>query len=110
MCVGVSLCWCCSRGPVPAAWSRGASDESDCVEGSTRCGDACVDLRTDDTNCGRCEDECHADERCVSGECRDVCCRVDDLPTALCLSADVDEALVVPRVIARTNVVLHEPA
>ena len=43
-----------------------------CAEGQLRCGEGCVDPRTDEANCGACGDPCKSDELCIVGECRDV--------------------------------------
>src|SRR5690606_15580960 len=35
-----------------------------CTSGTTRCGNACVDLRTDSANCGTCGNVCPTDTFC----------------------------------------------
>ncbi len=49
-----------------------------CEGGAVTCGDACVDLRTDEANCGTCENACTAGEMCFAGECTtDTVCTPD---------------------------------
>ncbi len=43
-----------------------------CPAGETRCGDACVDLRTDVLNCGACGNACLNGSECVGGACAPV--------------------------------------
>lgn len=43
--------------------------ETTCSAGSTLCGDACVDLGTDESNCGACGTTCGERDTCVNGEC-----------------------------------------
>lgn len=55
--------------------SEGGCDsecEGDCTAGTSRCGEQCFDLQTDEQHCGSCEEVCKADEMCIAGECRDV--------------------------------------
>ncbi|MCB9642807.1 MAG: hypothetical protein H6728_06985 [Myxococcales bacterium] len=40
-----------------------------CSSGQARCGEACVDLRQDDKNCGACGKICRSDEKCDKGFC-----------------------------------------
>src|SRR4051812_2340209 len=50
--------------PVPAV-----PNAQSCLSGLTRCGSACVDLRSDPANCGACGSVCPVDS-CVEGACR----------------------------------------
>jgi hypothetical protein len=50
---------------------RKAEDMS-CPSGTTKCGDACVDVATDYDNCGRCGNSCFGTVRgaqCIAGQC-----------------------------------------
>jgi hypothetical protein len=40
-----------------------------CCNGLVSCNGACVDTKTDSSNCGRCGNACAADEDCRSGQC-----------------------------------------
>jgi hypothetical protein len=40
-----------------------------CPEGTTACGGACVNTRTDPTNCGTCGTHCRVNESCIDGVC-----------------------------------------
>ena len=41
-----------------------------CVPGTTPCGDACVNLRTNSTNCGSCGNTCTGNQPvCKEGQC-----------------------------------------
>jgi hypothetical protein len=40
-----------------------------CVCDETMCGTSCVNLDTDEGNCGRCGNSCGRYERCRSGVC-----------------------------------------
>ena len=41
----------------------------ECAAGQVACGGACVDLATDQRNCGRCGAVCGTSEACISGAC-----------------------------------------
>jgi hypothetical protein len=45
------------------------SDEPCVAKGLTLCDGRCVDLDSDDGNCGRCDGECVDEDRCVDGAC-----------------------------------------
>lgn len=67
-----------------AAASACSKDEKDpppppppaCDSGLTECDGSCVDLETDEANCGQCGDPCTGDELCAGGVC-EVTCGVD---------------------------------
>ena len=42
-----------------------------CPEESTRCGESCVDLRSDQSNCGACDHTCAEGVECVASECQE---------------------------------------
>jgi hypothetical protein len=46
---------------------------SDCLSGSTRCGDVCVVLSEDNLNCGACGNACGAGHACLEGACALTC-------------------------------------
>ncbi len=49
----------------------GCPDEAaPCVEGQTRCGDACVDTTSASAHCGACGVACSGTEVCVEGSSR----------------------------------------
>jgi MYXO-CTERM domain-containing protein len=64
-----------SAGGAPATGGVPATDTPviSCAEGLSLCGDLCVDLSSDATNCGGCNVTCAAGEVCSEGECRSVC-------------------------------------
>lgn len=83
-CGGVSDCpssWSCTSlpglGPVCGCTPRGAEVcndiDDDCNgqvdEGTTRCSNRCVDVRTDSANCGACGIACGGGTSCVNGAC-----------------------------------------
>ena len=49
--------------------AEGTGDEETCPTDQTRCGDACVDLQTDASNCGACGVVCPTGETCLGGAC-----------------------------------------
>jgi len=40
-----------------------------CPEGQTRCGDRCVNLRTNERHCGSCGNRCRSNQTCCGGRC-----------------------------------------
>jgi hypothetical protein len=48
------------------AW---ASDDDRCSEGQTRCGERCVNLRTNERHCGSCSNRCGSNQTCCKGRC-----------------------------------------
>ena len=59
-------------GDCDAACPRGASCSGGvcaCPEGTTECGDACVDLQTSATHCGACGVRCDTPGQCRAGAC-----------------------------------------
>jgi Stigma-specific protein, Stig1 len=40
-----------------------------CPEGQTRCGDRCVNLRTNERHCGSCRNRCRSTQTCCGGRC-----------------------------------------
>jgi hypothetical protein len=53
-------------GSVPAvAWA----DDDRCSEGQTRCGERCVNLKTNERHCGSCRNRCRSNQRCCNGNC-----------------------------------------
>ena len=47
-----------------------SDDELSCLTGSTQCGDVCVNLQTDQANCGACDTYCLAGQACVANTCQ----------------------------------------
>lgn len=52
-----------------------------CPPGKDLCPSGCVDLRTDDENCGACGTACAAGQVCINGECT---CTADSCPDGCC--------------------------
>jgi hypothetical protein len=40
-----------------------------CPEGQTRCGDRCVNLKTNERHCGSCRNRCRSTQTCCGGRC-----------------------------------------
>jgi hypothetical protein len=57
---------CCSRNCI----RRRGDKVCGCPEDQSRCGDRCVNLKTDERHCGRCGKSCDAGEECVRGKCK----------------------------------------
>ncbi len=76
---------------VPAVMDAGPCGGR-CRAGETCCAEACVDLRTSDTNCGACGNACAATTRCAIG----LCLMRDNSPRPRCL-APIVSALQGPR-------------
>ena len=66
--------------------------------GETRCGEACVDTRTDFRHCGACGNECCTGQVCVAGSCAFVCnagstvCPVAGSRCGVCVDTRTDPA------------------
>jgi hypothetical protein len=91
---------CCSKNCV----RRGDEKVCVCPEGKTRCGDRCVNLKTDENNCGACGKRCPAGQECADRVCQgggcpdtqicgDACCTADEscwsgIGTAICCTDD----------------------
>lgn len=54
---------------VLTACGGGGGGEPACPAGQDRCGDACVDLATDEAHCGACATSCAATQVCAGGAC-----------------------------------------
>ena len=46
-----------------------SSSELQCMSGTVRCGDTCVAIQTDSSNCGSCGSACSGGNVCVAGAC-----------------------------------------
>ncbi len=55
------------------------------------CDDRCVDLETDDNNCGECGNECESDESCVEGNCTATCSQGQISCDGTCVDLETDE-------------------
>jgi hypothetical protein len=51
------------------AGDSAANSDAGCVAPLVDCGGVCVDLSSDDQNCGHCSNKCPANEICVNGAC-----------------------------------------
>lgn len=60
--------------------------------GLTNCSDACVDLATDEANCGVCGQQCGAGELCIDGQCSLTCQSGLDVCFGVCADLNKDEA------------------
>lgn len=58
----------CAVGQI-CALGKCASGALPCPTGSTRCGDACVDLQTSASACGSCDTPCAGSQVCAGGAC-----------------------------------------
>jgi len=47
------------------AWA----DDDRCPEGQTRCGERCVNLKTNERHCGSCSNRCRSTQTCCKGRC-----------------------------------------
>jgi hypothetical protein len=57
-----------------------------CPQGQTRCGGACVDVQSDEANCGACGSACGAGQTCDAGQCTSACAPA----TEVCNGVDDD--------------------
>ncbi len=64
--------------------SDGGVDCSYC-NGTTACGNACVALETDTSNCGECGHTCGAGQVCTNGTCGPMCASGDVCANGVCL-------------------------
>jgi len=49
------------------AWAN--DDDDRCPEGQTRCGERCVNLKTNERHCGSCRNRCASNQTCCNGNC-----------------------------------------
>ena len=56
---------CCSRNCI----RRGDDKVCGCPEGQSRCGDRCVNLKTNEHHCGSCSERCATNQTCCNGNC-----------------------------------------
>lgn len=73
-----------------AAPDPGDTGDDGCSPGLTDCGGACVDLRTDRSNCGACGHECDSIEVCSDGACGIECPVGWENCSGLCVDTDSD--------------------
>src|SRR5690606_24868496 len=68
---------CCGEACVPVSQTDCTGCGEGCTGGTTCCPDVrtCVDLDTDEANCGTCGRSCRSDEVCTDGQC----CRPGEL-------------------------------
>jgi hypothetical protein len=65
-----------------------------CLDGSTHCGTVCVDVQTDQANCGACGQVCAANQTCEAGACVEVppCLGGSSQCDATCVDLQTDQA------------------
>jgi len=69
-CVGDAPVVVSDPGTAPSTPSSSTTDAGAPCDGTlTRCGDTCVDLRSDEAHCGSCTKACAADATCAAGAC-----------------------------------------
>jgi hypothetical protein len=56
---------CCSRRCI----RRGDDKVCACPQGQSRCGDRCVNLKTNENHCGSCAKRCGSNQTCCNGNC-----------------------------------------
>jgi len=56
---------CCSRNCI----RRGDDKVCGCPSGQSRCGDRCVNLKTNERHCGSCSERCATNQTCCNGNC-----------------------------------------
>jgi hypothetical protein len=61
-----------------------------CAAGKSECDESCVDLKTDEQNCGACGTVCAITERCVAGQCAITCPAGQMLCNAVCSNVTTD--------------------
>lgn len=78
-------------GAVAACQPVDSDAEDDCLATEDLCDDVCVNLDTDDDNCGACGEECDADEVCEDGACELDCASGEEECSGECVDLDTDE-------------------
>lgn len=68
--------------------SDSPEDEAPCDIGLYPCGDACVNLKDDEANCGACGAQCLSDEVCLNGRCG--CSQAGTRCEGVCISLTTD--------------------
>ncbi len=61
--------------------------QNNCEDTLSECGDTCVDLNTDNANCGACGTTCESGEVCTAGACEPIMCGANEV---LCDGACID--------------------
>ena len=62
--------WTCASDAGCAGGSRCVDGDCTCTDGTTKCGDRCIDLGADDPmHCGGCNTVCRDDQTCTAGAC-----------------------------------------
>lgn len=67
-----------------AVVASGCDNDPYCPEGKSWCWAQCVDLMSDNENCGRCDNTCEPGWDCVDGSCRDPCDEIPRCNTHFC--------------------------
>jgi hypothetical protein len=81
---GISCSPCRSSGPHSVAACEAGSCQFTCQSGYEKCTDGCVDLDSDGSNCGSCNNACGAGQSCVQGQC--TCASGSHLCSGRCVS------------------------
>jgi hypothetical protein len=83
---GLALISGCAPGLTCEGGAGAVGSKCTCAAGSSKCGDACVDLANDEQNCGECGMACGANEVCTADGCQgcgglgELCCTPFGLP------------------------------
>ncbi|HEX5657576.1 MAG TPA: hypothetical protein VFX59_10295 [Polyangiales bacterium] len=65
---GFTIIPTCAQGLTCEGGAGAVGSKCTCAAGSTKCGDACVDLKTSNANCGECGNACEGGESCLSAD------------------------------------------
>ena len=54
----------------PASGANSTGGAGNCPAGQVKCGNQCIDVTSDPSHCGNCNDRCASGQSCVSGVCQ----------------------------------------
>jgi hypothetical protein len=87
--VGIAQLPLCLPGLTCEGGAGAPGSKCTCAAGSTKCGNACVDLKTSRTNCGMCGNACDPDETCVTAGGASTCQACGGLGERCCAPLDL---------------------
>jgi hypothetical protein len=64
----------------------------ECPRSETDCFGVCVDLTSDEANCGACGNSCGVGQECLAGECRVACPAGETNCSEVCVDLTINEA------------------